>query len=209
MPPARVSSRSTLLALAAMVSAAAAAVITIRLATAPSAPPPSPKAMAPIVSESAQPVLFAAVPAASEEKRLVAPPSDSADEAKVAWLQAVAQGAPGAVVSSAPAQTAAPSAPALEEQPTAPRDWLTLAKREHIVVYTASWCSVCRRAKAWMDTKGVSYDEHDIDSSAVDAQTLLRLNPRRSIPTFDVDGNVMVGFSEQGFVDLVRRATAR
>jgi glutaredoxin len=202
-----VSSRSALLALAATAAFAGAAV-SIRLATARSAPPPAPQERGEVVvSESAQPIVFA-VPAPSEERRLVAPASDSVDEAKVAWLQSVARGGPGAVVSSAPAATMAPSARAPEEQPAAPVDWLTLAQREHIVVYTASWCSVCRRAKAWLDAKGVSYDDHDIDASAEDARTLLRLNPRRSIPTFDVDGNVMVGFSEDGFVDLVRRATA-
>ena len=78
-----------------------------------------------------------------------------------------------------------------------------------VVVYTASWCSVCKRAKACMNAQGIAYDEMDVDQSSENARGLRALNARGSIPTFDVDGEVMIGFSEQGLVATMTRAAKR
>jgi glutaredoxin len=82
------------------------------------------------------------------------------------------------------------------------------ARRSHVIVYTAAWCPVCRRAKAWMNANGVPYDDRDVDASSADKQALRRINPKGSIPTFDVEGQVMVGFSEASCINLVQRAAA-
>jgi glutaredoxin len=78
-----------------------------------------------------------------------------------------------------------------------------------VLVYTASWCSVCKRAKAWMDSQGIAYEERDIEASSEDARTNRALNPRGSIPTFDVEGDVLVGFSESSLLATMRRAVQR
>jgi glutaredoxin len=75
-----------------------------------------------------------------------------------------------------------------------------------VVVYTTSWCPVCKRAKAWMNGHGIPYEEHDIEASSDDARDNRAINPRGSIPTFDIEGNVMVGFSEGELVATLQRA---
>ncbi|HLK40446.1 MAG TPA: glutaredoxin family protein [Polyangiaceae bacterium] len=76
----------------------------------------------------------------------------------------------------------------------------------HVVVYTASWCSVCKRAKAWMAANGIAYEERDIDASSDNARRIRALNPRGSIPTFDVEGLVLVGFDGASLVATMRTA---
>lgn len=78
-----------------------------------------------------------------------------------------------------------------------------------IVMYSASWCGVCRSAKAWMGSQGIVYEEHDVDDSAANERALRALNPRGGVPTFDVGGEVMVGFSPRGLVATMQRAAAR
>jgi glutaredoxin len=78
-----------------------------------------------------------------------------------------------------------------------------------VVVYTTSWCPVCRRAKAWMASQGIAYEDRDIESSRENAVLIRTLNPRGSIPTFDIDGDVMIGFSESNLVAMMRRAARR
>jgi glutaredoxin len=73
----------------------------------------------------------------------------------------------------------------------------------HVVIYTASWCGYCRQAKAFMNSNGVSYEEHDVDASQDDARAMRRLNPSGGLPTIAINGRVMVGFSEPSFVSLV------
>jgi len=79
----------------------------------------------------------------------------------------------------------------------------------HVVVYTTGWCPVCKRAKAWMASRGIPYEERNIELSSEDARAMRAINPRGSIPTFDVEGDVMVGFSEQGLVAAMQSAARR
>jgi glutaredoxin len=78
-----------------------------------------------------------------------------------------------------------------------------------VVVYTTSWCPVCKRAKAWMNRNGVAYEERDIEASREYSSKMRALNPRGSIPTIDVDGDVLVGFSEQALMSSLERARQR
>jgi glutaredoxin len=102
--------------------------------------------------------------------------------------------------------TVAPARPEL----TAPPAPAALSLGDvHVIVYTTSWCSVCKRAKAWMTDRGIAYDERDIETSSENSREMRALNPRGSIPTFDVDGAVLVGFSEGYFMSTMRRAAQR
>jgi glutaredoxin len=79
----------------------------------------------------------------------------------------------------------------------------------HVVVYTTSWCPHCREAKAWMASRGISYEERDIEASTDNGVMLKEINPRGGVPTFDVDGDVMVGFSAGSLASLLQHAHAR
>jgi glutaredoxin len=76
---------------------------------------------------------------------------------------------------------------------------------DDVDVYTTPWCSVCKRAKAWMNENGIAYDERDIESSSEYMRQIRAINPRASIPTFDVEGTVLVGFSEDGLVRAMQQ----
>jgi glutaredoxin len=75
-----------------------------------------------------------------------------------------------------------------------------------IVMYSASWCGVCRNAKAWMATQGIVYEDRDVDDSPSNESAMRALNPRGGVPTFDIGGEVMVGFSPRGLVAAMQRA---
>jgi mycoredoxin len=105
------------------------------------------------------------------------------------------QPAPSAVIETAP-QPAPPVQPAV-------------ATDVHVVVYTTSWCPHCREAKAWMASRGISYEERDIEASTDNDVMLKEINPRGGVPTFDVDGDVMVGFSAGSLASLLQHAQAR
>jgi glutaredoxin len=85
----------------------------------------------------------------------------------------------------------------------------SLPTNVRVVVYTTSWCPVCKRAKRWMAEHGVAFEERDVEASADVARQMRAINPRGSVPTFDVDGQVMVGFSESGLAAAMERAAAQ
>jgi glutaredoxin len=76
-------------------------------------------------------------------------------------------------------------------------------------MYSASWCSACQQAKAWMTAHRIAFEERDIDATTDYAKQLRLLNPSMSIPTFDIDGDVLVGFNPIRLALTLRRAVLR
>ena len=58
-------------------------------------------------------------------------------------------------------------------------------------------------------TTTVDYDERDIEASSEDARAMHAINPRGVIPTFDIEGDVLVGFSEQSLMATMKSAALR
>ncbi len=154
----------------------------------------------PAATASALPPADRRVPVESSARRPTQVP--------IAEALAMYQASASAAASAAPAPPASPP-PAAPEPSPPPRPPVVSLRDVNVVVYSASWCSVCKRAKGWMDAQGIAYEEKDIDLSSENARGLRALNARGSVPTFDVDGDVMVGFSEQGLVATMTRAAQR
>jgi len=70
-----------------------------------------------------------------------------------------------------------------------------------VTMYSATWCGVCKRAKAWFDAKGVPYSVIDVDTLPKDQQKstmaeMQRLAGRVVYPVIVVGGRGYAGFSE-------------
>lgn len=78
-----------------------------------------------------------------------------------------------------------------------PADWeiANARRRVPVVMYSTSWCGVCKRARAYFQEKRIAFEEHDVDKNAAARAEYLRLNPRRSVPTIKIADEVVVGFS--------------
>jgi glutaredoxin len=74
-----------------------------------------------------------------------------------------------------------------------------------IVLYAADWCGACRKAKRYLDQRGVKYEVRDIDEPRF-AQELVEKTGQRGIPVIEVDGRVVTGFSAARYDELIGRA---
>ncbi|MFK7991928.1 MAG: glutaredoxin family protein [Sandaracinaceae bacterium] len=72
----------------------------------------------------------------------------------------------------------------------------TAAQRAQVRVtlYTTAWCPVCTRARAWLHQRGIPFRELDVERRPSAAARHAMLNPARTVPTFDIEGRVLVGF---------------
>ena len=106
-----------------------------------------------------------------------------------------------------------PPAPAMSVSAAAPVDRETAVRaaiqKVPITMYTTSWCPVCKRAKAWMRSNAIPFQERDVEADPEAAKARAALTSSRGVPTIDVDGEVFVGFDQAGLTRAVHDAAAR
>ncbi len=66
-----------------------------------------------------------------------------------------------------------------------------------IKMYTTEWCPHCTRARNWFHANSIPVVEYDVEKNPAAKRAQRTLNPAGGVPTIDVDGKVLVGFSEQ------------
>ena len=72
----------------------------------------------------------------------------------------------------------------------------TTPQQKHITMYTTSWCSDCRAAKRYLASKGITWQEVDIEKDESAAEQVVKWSGGyRTVPTFDVEGTIIVDFN--------------
>lgn len=124
---------------------------------------------------------------------------------------------PAIAATAAPTATVVPTFETASPAPNAPRADLDEARREHarqvaeaersvqIDLYGEGWCPSCRKARAWLDANAIAYTYRDT-SNDVNKHTMRALNPNSTIPTIDIEGQVLVGYNPEAMRAMIRRA---
>jgi glutaredoxin len=74
-----------------------------------------------------------------------------------------------------------------------------------IVMYCTPWCVDCRKARAWLDEKGLKYTEVDVSRSGKAArQVRAWANGNQVTPTFDIDGTIVVDFDVKRLSEILK-----
>ena len=76
------------------------------------------------------------------------------------------------------------------------RDKKPSAKR--VVMYSASWCGICKQAKSYFRSKSIAFTEYDIDTSAKGKKDFEKLGGK-GVPIILVGNQRMNGFSPANF----------
>jgi len=63
-------------------------------------------------------------------------------------------------------------------------------------MYTARWCGFCVRAKALLDSKGLSYEEISLDDDPTFRARLVELTGSWTVPQIVIDGQPIGGYTE-------------
>lgn len=95
-----------------------------------------------------------------------------------------------------PIRVYAPPANAAETRDT--------ASATNVVMLSASWCGVCKRARAWMKQNGVAFTEYDVERDSVGREKFRRLGGR-GVPIILVGDQRMDGFSAARLQAMLRR----
>lgn len=88
---------------------------------------------------------------------------------------------------------------------SARRPWAGAAAGPEVVIYTAPWCGWCRKALAYLDQKGVPYENRDIEANPANKSELLQRSGRTSIPFLVIGGEAVRGFDQARIEQLLAR----
>jgi glutaredoxin len=69
--------------------------------------------------------------------------------------------------------------------------------RAEVVMYCTPWCPGCRRARAYLEEKGIAYVEVDISKDRTAAARVREwANGFETTPTFNIRGQILVNFDQ-------------
>lgn len=63
-----------------------------------------------------------------------------------------------------------------------------------VIVYSADWCAFCHAAKQYFDSKGVKYEDRNVEQDPDYLKESVDKSGQQGIPVIDIDGKIIVGF---------------
>lgn len=83
-------------------------------------------------------------------------------------------------------------------------------KQARITMYSASWCGVCKKARAFMTKEGLAFVEKDIEKDAGAARELKAKAAKAGVtasgvPVFDIGGRILSGFDPKALMAAARK----
>jgi glutaredoxin 3 len=70
-------------------------------------------------------------------------------------------------------------------------------KTEHkVTIYITPTCSICRKAKDYLASKGIAFEEIDVATDRRAAEEMVQKSGQMGVPVIVVDGLMLTGFNQ-------------
>ena len=81
----------------------------------------------------------------------------------------------------------------------------TVTQENKVIVYSTTWCGVCKKAKRWLRKNKIPFNEYDTEKSARGRRDYKKMNGT-GVPIIKVGQQRMQGFSAERLTQLLRNA---
>ena len=78
------------------------------------------------------------------------------------------------------------------------------AEANTVKMFTTTWCGFCKGTKRYLDTKGVAYEEIDIEQFPEYGERIEKETGFRTVPTLEIDGKLYVNPSRKEMDGLLQ-----
>lgn len=66
----------------------------------------------------------------------------------------------------------------------------------HVTIYTTDWCGYCSAALSLLKSKGVQYEQIDVEGDAKARRWLVEATGRTTVPQIFIDGEAVGGYTD-------------
>lgn len=63
-----------------------------------------------------------------------------------------------------------------------------------VTVYSTTWCGFCHQVKEWLKSKGVEFDEIDLEKDSTAAKQVVEATKQMGVPVTKIGESYIVGF---------------
>lgn len=77
------------------------------------------------------------------------------------------------------------------------------SRTKNITIYSTPTCVYCRMAKEFFKEHNILYTEHNVATDLEKRNEMVEKTGQLGVPVIDVDGQVMVGYSEKHLKELL------
>ena len=72
-----------------------------------------------------------------------------------------------------------------------------------VKIYSTISCPWCTRAKAYLTSKNVEFEEFDVSSDRAAALEMVNKSGQQGVPVLDINGDIIVGFNQAKIDELL------
>jgi glutaredoxin len=77
-------------------------------------------------------------------------------------------------------------------------------KIPQVEIFTTSWCSYCRQARHFLQSRSISFTEYDIEKDKSAALRRKEMDNRGGVPFAIINGQRILGFSEAAYLKALK-----
>ena len=73
-----------------------------------------------------------------------------------------------------------------------------------IKIYSTPTCPWCKKAKAYLDEKGITYESVDVSSDDKAQKEMIDKSGQMGVPVIDIDGKIVIGFDKEKIDEILQ-----
>ena len=73
-----------------------------------------------------------------------------------------------------------------------------------VKVYSTPTCPWCKKAKAYLEEKGIQFESIDVSSNETAQKEMIEKSGQMGVPVLDINGKIVIGFDKEKIDELLK-----
>lgn len=74
-----------------------------------------------------------------------------------------------------------------------------------IKIYTTATCPYCKKLKAYLQMKGIQYENIDVMEDIAGREEMMKLSGQQGVPVANINGEIVIGFDKHAIDEALEK----